>query len=37
MQGTDATTYMLEQGGNPVQLKHMLFPHIPLQLVNAVM
>lgn len=28
---------MLEQGGYPVQLEHMLFPHVALQLLNALM
>lgn len=28
---------MLEQRGDPVQLQYMLFPHVVLQLVNAVM
>lgn len=30
-------TYVLEQGRYPVQLEHMLFPHVALQLLNALM
>lgn len=30
-------THMLEQGGDPVQLEHMLLPHVALQLLNALM
>ena len=36
-QGASSRTYMLEQGGYPVQLQHMLFPHVPLQFLNALM
>lgn len=28
---------MLEQGGDPVQLEHMLLPHVALQLLYALM
>ena len=30
-------TYMLEEGGDPVKLEHMLFPHVALQLLYALM
>ena len=35
--GVASRTYVLEQGGYPVQLQHMLFPHVALQLLNALM
>ena len=29
--------YMLEKSGDPVQLQHVLLPHVALQLLNALM